>query len=88
MRMVNGSSPGKANGRTRGTWSFRVKRPGCASLTRATLAYPGYAGSQTPAILSVDALSGAIQIPMFYLRTQSMHLHTESEYLSYLENVL
>ena len=34
----NESSPGKANGRTRGTWSIRVKHPGCASLTRATLA--------------------------------------------------
>jgi len=31
-------SPHKANGRTRDTWSFSVKRPRCASLTRATLA--------------------------------------------------
>ena len=48
-RQVSGeASPGKANGRTRGTWSFRVKRPGCASLTRGWLLSELAGGSQKP----------------------------------------
>lgn len=50
------SSPGKAKGRTRDTRGFSVKRPGCASLTRAALtasapfsrASPPYAHTDPP----------------------------------------